>query len=268
MPALELRRIDKAFPNPLRGHPPVAVLRDFSLTVPDGQVLAVLGPSGIGKSTLLNLLALVEPPDAGEILFDGIPHGPADVGRRSVGYLFQRDALLPWRTALQNAVLAIECRGPVGPEQQARAEDYFRRFGLQGCERAWPHTLSGGQRQRVALIQNILADPELLLLDEPFGGLDFQTKMALEDELRRYLRGDGAKRRTVVLVTHDIPEGVIAADRVVVIGRSTVGILLDTPVHLSASERDPVAGRQSPAVATLFASIWAALRADGAGREP
>jgi NitT/TauT family transport system ATP-binding protein len=258
MPSIDLRGVTKTFPRP-DGRSKLPVFTHFSLHVPNGQVLAVIGPSGIGKTTLLNLLALVEPVDAGEVCFDGRPHTTADVGRVPTGYLFQRDALLPWRTALQNAVLGLECRRAVGPADLQRAKDHFRRYGLEGVEGAWPATLSGGQRQRVALIQNLLPEPDVLLLDEPFGALDFQTKLGLEGELLASLRAVD-RRPTTVLVTHDIPQGILLADRLVVVGPPPDGLVLDLLIDLPAAERDPVAGRQSARADELFARVWAELR--------
>jgi NitT/TauT family transport system ATP-binding protein len=253
----------------------LVVFSDFSLTVPAGQVVSVVGPSGCGKTTLLNLLALLEPADQGEVLIGGRQFRAADVGTPPLGYLFQRDALLPWRTAWQNALLGAECRGLLSEDVEGNAREFFERFGLTGFEHAWPRTLSGGQRQRVALIQNLLISPDILLLDEPLGSLDFQMELVLEEELLGVLRpSDGrapGERKTVVLVTHDISEAITFADRVLVLGSPPTGILLDLEVCLDEAERTPVIARQSEKMKSLFALIWQNLEkpahARAAGRE-
>ncbi len=261
MPAIELERVSKSFSRNRR-EDRLQVLRELSLTIPDGETLAIVGPSGCGKTTLLNILALLDAPESGRVLVDGAPRTPSEVGSLSLGYLFQRDALLPWRTAFQNALLGLQCKNRGGLAEEARCHDYFARFGLEGFEDAMPHVLSGGQRQRVAIIQNLLTDPEILLLDEPFGSLDYQTRLILEDEMLDVLRGrnGSSARKTVVLVTHDIEEAVTLGDRVLVMGRPGAGFLLDVPVRLSEHERDPVEARRSDTMKELFGLIWQSMR--------
>jgi NitT/TauT family transport system ATP-binding protein len=264
--AIVLERVGKRFAR-ARGAGQLEILRDFNLRVEAGETLAIIGASGCGKSTLLNILALLEPADEGDVLIGGRRCTPVDAGTVSMGYLFQRDALLPWRTAIGNALLGMECRGLEGNDVNERASEYFTRFGLEGFEHAWPHTLSGGQRQRVALIQNLLPDPDILLLDEPFGSLDYQTKLTLEEELLSVIRSrdtatiaGAVRRKTVVFVTHDIEEAVTLGDRVMVLGQPPTGILLDLRVELADEQRLPVAARQSDVMKKLFGQIWGILR--------
>lgn len=261
MNRIELRNLTKVFPRP-GGDGALTIVEEFNLDIEPGKTLAIVGPSGCGKTTLLNMLALLEPCDAGQVVYDGQTRTIHDVGKLSLGYLFQRDALLPWRTAWGNALLGLACRRKITTETKDLVASYFKRFGLAGFERAWPGTLSGGQRQRVALIQNLLIDPDVLLLDEPFGSLDYQTKLNLEKELLGVIRaknGDG-KRKTVVFVTHDIEEAIVLADRVVVLGQPPQGILFDEEIPLSEMLRDPVAARQSDVMQRLFGKIWAKLQ--------
>jgi NitT/TauT family transport system ATP-binding protein len=264
MCAIELRAISKSFSAP-GGSGDLVIFENLDLLIPEGKTLAVVGPSGCGKTTLLNILASLEPADAGEIIYDGRSPSAESAALR-LGYLFQRDALLPWRTALSNALLGLECKGDVSPGMRRRAVEYFERFGLGGFEGAWPHTLSGGQRQRVALIQNILVEPEILLLDEPFGSLDYQTKLLLEEEFLGEIRSTTGRgrRTTVVFVTHDIEEAITLGDRVVVLGSPPQGIVLDVEVNLHETLRSPVAARQSDLMRSLFGEIWAELRASAA----
>lgn len=261
MGGFEIRNVTKTFPGS-GDNGPLCVFREFNLAIPDGEILAIVGPSGCGKTTLLNMMALLERPDYGQVRLDDRVLSSADVGDLSLGYLFQRDALLPWRTAWKNALLGLECQGRVTETAKETAAEYFQRFGLEPFRDAWPFTLSGGQRQRVALIQSLLVEPDILLLDEPFGGIDFQTKLMLEAELLSVVRPSAGmpRRKAVVFVTHDIEEAITLADRVVVFGMPPVRVLLDRRVELPDECRDPIAARQSDVMSDLFSRIWAALQ--------
>jgi NitT/TauT family transport system ATP-binding protein len=216
----ELNRVARRFGE-------VTALEDLSLTVSDGQVLALVGPSGCGKSTLLELLAGLQKPDAGSVLAE-----PA-------AYMPQRDLLLPWRTALANAALALECAGFDKAEARAEAQPLFERFGLSGFERARPHELSGGMRQRVALARTFLAGRPLLLLDEPFASLDQITRGSLQEWLAEALRGEP---RTVVLVTHDVQEAIYLADRVAIMSPRPGRIVaeLEVPIERPRPRRETI----------------------------
>ncbi|MEU6673434.1 ABC transporter ATP-binding protein [Streptomyces sp. NPDC046925] len=188
----------------------VTALQDVSLDVRAGEFVAIVGPSGCGKSTLLKLVAGLLTPSSGDVLLGGEQvRGP----RRDIGYVFQRAALLDWRTARRNILLQAEMRGIPGAEARARADDLIRMTGLGGFEDAYPHELSGGMQQRVALCRALLHEPPVLLMDEPFGALDALTREQMNVELNRIWRETGT---TVLLVTHSIPEAVYLADRVVV----------------------------------------------------
>jgi ABC-type nitrate/sulfonate/bicarbonate transport system ATPase subunit len=195
----------------------VTAVAELSLTVGGGEVLALVGPSGCGKSTLLELVAGLQKPDAGEVFAE-----PA-------AYLPQRDLLLPWRSALANAALALECTGVGKAEARREAQPLFDRFGLGGFERARPSELSGGMRQRVALARTFLAGRPLLLLDEPFASLDQITRGSLQEWLAEALR---AEPRTVVLVTHDVQEALYLADRVAIMSPRPGRILMEVEVPI------------------------------------
>jgi len=203
-----------------RGRDHLAVLDGVSLEVEGGGALALVGPSGCGKSTLLELVAGLAEPQRGEI---------SVLGARSARercelcvYMPQRDSLLPWRDALGNAALALECRGVARREAQRRAAPLFGALGLAGFERAWPHQLSGGMRQRVAFVRTLLAGKPVLLLDEPFAALDALTRVRLQEWLRGVLTRE---RRTVVLVTHDVEEALFLADRVALLSPRPARVL-------------------------------------------
>jgi ABC-type nitrate/sulfonate/bicarbonate transport system ATPase subunit len=180
----------------------VVALEHLTLSVREGEIVALVGPSGCGKSTLLELLAGLQRPDAGAVT--------AEPG----AYMPQRDLLLPWRSALSNAALALECSGVRKADARRRAQPLFERFGLGGFEDARPAALSGGMRQRVALARTFLSGRPLLLLDEPFASLDQITRASLQEWLAEAL---SAEPRTVVLVTHDVQEALYLADRVAVL---------------------------------------------------
>ncbi|MGW3607756.1 MULTISPECIES: ABC transporter ATP-binding protein [unclassified Micromonospora] len=227
-------------------------LRDVDLTVEQGSFLVLLGRSGCGKSTLLNLLAGLTPPTSGQITYGGKPmRGP----NTQVGYLTQHDTLMPWRDVTRNVQMPRELRGESKKERAAVAAELIKLVGLDGFERHYPRELSGGMRRRASLARMLCADPETLLLDEPFGALDAQLRTELQGELLRLWSGSG---RTVVFVTHDIEEALILADRVVVLG--PIGtILLDQPVDLPRP-RDPDDIRVDPHFVELHRRLSAALK--------
>lgn len=240
----------------------------FSLCVPRGQSVAIVGPSGAGKSTLLNMMALVEPADSGEVRIDGLARKISEVGSLALAYIFQRDALLPWRTVLENVMLGQLCRGVQTTELRQKAVKLLDEIGLADYRERLPSALSGGQRQLVAIAQNLLVEPTILLLDEPFASLDFQNKLLLEQRLLRLLRTRERTPLTCVLVTHDIEEALVLAERVIVLGRKpgfASQVVLDLKVPMPLGERDPITTRQHPDVRESFQNLWSAIRPFVAG---
>jgi ABC-type nitrate/sulfonate/bicarbonate transport system ATPase subunit len=205
----------------------VTALERLDLAVRRDELLCVVGPSGCGKSTLLELMAGLQEPDAGTVSVLG---ATAPAGRRAAcAYMPQRDLLLPWRDALANAALALECQGVPRSEARRRAEPLFERFGLAEFEGARPAELSGGMRQRVAFLRTLLPGRPVLLLDEPFGGLDSLTRSSMQ----RWLAGALAQEpRTVLLVTHDVEEAVFLADRIAVLSPRPGHVVAEIPVEL------------------------------------
>ncbi len=198
--------------NVTRRYRRVTALEGVDLTVRQDEVLAVVGPSGCGKSTLLELIAGLQEPDEGSVSVAGASGAAAR--RAACAFMPQRDLLLPWRDALANAALALECQGVPRAQARRRAEPLFERFGLAEFEHARPAELSGGMRQRVAFLRTLLPGRQVLLLDEPFGALDSITRASMQ----RWLAGALAQEpRTVLLVTHDVEEAVFLADRVAVL---------------------------------------------------
>ena len=219
-------------------------VRDLSFQVGKGEFVAVVGPSGCGKTTMLSLIMGLNPTSAGQVRF---PQGPCPMG-----YMLQRDNLLDWRTLEQNAVLGLEVRHTLNDGTRARTVSLLQKYGLGDFLSYLPGQLSGGMRQKAALIRTLALDPELLLLDEPFSALDYQTRLTLADEVFSIIHEEG---KTALLVTHDIGEAVSMADRVLVFSDRPATlkreIALDFPREIS-----PLARRGSPAFQTYFAAIW------------
>jgi ABC-type nitrate/sulfonate/bicarbonate transport system ATPase subunit len=206
----------------------VTALEGVDLAVRPDEVLAVVGPSGCGKSTLLELVAGLQEPDGGRVSVAG---ATAPAARRAAcAYMPQRDLLLPWRDALANAALALECQGVARSEARRRAEPLFERFGLAEFEGTRPAQLSGGMRQRVAFLRTLLPGRPVLLLDEPFGGLDSLTRSSMQRWLADAL---AQEPRTVLLVTHDVEEAIFLADRIAVLSPRPGHVVAEIPVELT-----------------------------------
>ena len=214
------------------------VLDDLHLHVPRHGRLGIVGRSGVGKSTLLSLVAGLDEPDAGTVNVGGATSPAARLERCAL--MPQRDCLLPWRTALDNACLALENRGIPGEEARRRAAPLFERFGLAQAERLRPAQLSAGMRQRVAFLRTLLADKDVLLLDEPFAALDAITRAELQEWLDDAL---ASEHRTVLLVTHDVEEALLLCDRVVVLAGGRVAASLDVDVDRRGPRREVVTSR-------------------------
>jgi ABC-type nitrate/sulfonate/bicarbonate transport system ATPase subunit len=205
----------------------VLALEGLGLEVRPREVVGVVGPSGCGKSTLLELIAGLQEPDAGTVAVGGVRDGAA---RRGLcAYMAQRDLLLPWRDALGNAALALECQGLRRSEARRRAAPLFERFGLAEFEREYPAALSGGMRQRVAFLRTLLPGRPVLLLDEPFAALDSITRAGMQSWLAGAL---GAEPRTVLLVTHDVEEALFLSDRVAVLSPRPGRVVAELQVRL------------------------------------
>ena len=218
---LRLDGISKTFKTP-SGH--YRALDPVTLEVPEGRFVSLIGPSGCGKSTIFNIIAGLLAPTSGSVLIDGMD-ATGTIGR--VGYMLQKDLLLPWRSVLDNVALGMEIQGVPVRTARERALPLLQRYGLAGFERLHPGALSGGMRQRAALLRTLLLDTDIILLDEPFGALDAQTKLRMQEWLLQ-LWNDF--RKTVVFVTHDVEEAIFLSDEVVVMATRPGAILETIPV--------------------------------------
>ncbi|MFO1306729.1 MAG: ABC transporter ATP-binding protein [Burkholderiales bacterium] len=253
--ALELAGIGCVFAARGGGVPYTAV-RDTTLAIAPGEFVSVVGPTGCGKSTLLNIAAGLLAPSTGTVRVNGEPLTGIN---RHAGYMFQADALMPWRDALANVRAGLEFRGVRREEADARAREWLARVGLAGFEDRYPHQLSGGMRKRVALAQMLILDPPILLMDEPFSALDVQTRQLMENEL---LDLWGANRKSVLFITHDLEEAIALSDRVVVLaagpGTHPLGeFAIDLP-----RPRDVAEIRMSPGFVALHEAIWHVLKSE------
>jgi NitT/TauT family transport system ATP-binding protein len=235
----------------------IQALEPMSLEVRRGEFVALVGPSGCGKSTALNLAAGIFAPSEGTVLYDGAPTGGLNL---RVGYMTQKDTLLPWRTAADNIGIALElkCRATSKPEIRERVAEMVALVGLKGFEKHYPGELSGGMRKRVALARTLIYEPETLLMDEPFGALDAQLKLIMQDRLQSLTQRTGM---TVLFVTHDLGEAITLADRIVIFSARPGRIRAIREVPF-ARPRDVFKVRFDPTFGALHEELWEALRAD------
>ncbi|HKB83614.1 MAG TPA: ABC transporter ATP-binding protein [Burkholderiales bacterium] len=227
---------------------------DISLDVPEGEFVSVVGPTGCGKSTLLNVAAGLLAPTRGSVSVFG--QKLQGINTRA-GYLFQSEALMPWRTALHNVMAGLEFRGRAAQEARSHAADWLRRVGLAAHGHKYPHELSGGMRKRVALAQTLILDPKILLMDEPFSALDVQTRSLMENELLNLWAQD---RKSVVFVTHDLEEAISLSDRVVVMSAGPASRLIGEFAIDLPRPRDVAEIRLTPRFVEIHKLIWQALR--------
>ena len=217
-PKLRVDQVGMTFKTPAGAY---QALAPITLDIPEGRFVSLIGPSGCGKSTIFNIIAGLLEPTAGRVLIDGAD-ATGTIGR--VGYMLQKDLLLPWRSVLDNVVLGMEIQGVPMRDARKRALPLLLRYGLSGFEHLHPGSLSGGMRQRAALLRTLLFDTDIILLDEPFGALDAQTKLQMQEWLLQ-LWSDF--RKTVVFVTHDVEEAIYLSDEVVVMG-TRPGCIIET----------------------------------------
>ncbi|MBH5370497.1 ABC transporter ATP-binding protein [Bradyrhizobium glycinis] len=227
---------------------------DVSFEVKQGEFVALLGPSGCGKSTILNMVAGLLPRSGGRILIDGDAVETGEVNPR-VGYVFQRDTLFPWRTVEQNIGYGLEIAAVPKSERAARVATAVEKAGLAGFAQSFPRMLSGGMRQRVALMRTLILEPEILLMDEPFGALDTHTKLEMHKTLLEIWERE---RQTVLFVTHDLGEALTLASRIILLSARPGRLKEDFDVAIPRP-RDPVAVRETAEFARLYSHIWHSL---------
>lgn len=249
--AIELSGVKKRFLD--QDDNAIEVIRDITLSIKDKEFISIVGPSGCGKSTMFNIIAGLLEPTEGSVKVLG-RNISSTTGH--VGYMMQKDLLFPWRTILDNVSLGLEVKGLTKKERKDLAYDYLKRYGLADFANAYPATLSGGMRQRVALIRTLAINPDIILLDEPFSALDYQTRLVLEEEILSILRDFG---KTVVLITHDIGEAIAMSDRIAVMTQRPTSVKKIYDVGLAKKHGSGMKARADTKYSEFFEKIWADL---------
>jgi len=250
-PAIDLRDVTKRFWTPSGAY--YTAVRDLTFDIPQGEFCAIVGPTGSGKSTTLGLIAGLEAPSRGSVSVRGAPVTGVS---RDAGYMFQTDAIFPWKNVVANVATGPIYRGMARAEAQRRARDWVARVGLAGFEDRYPYQLSGGMRKRVALAQSLIIEPRILLMDEPFSALDVQTRTLMENELLELWSQTSA---SVVFVTHDLEEAIALADRVLVFTAAPATLKHAYPIDLPRP-RNVTEVRFDQRFTVLYAQIWEDLR--------
>ena len=239
-PILEIKNLSHSY-HSLEGETPA--LKDISFSVPRGKFLSIVGPSGCGKSTLLSLIAGLISPAENTLDFHGT----------SIGYMLQKDHLLEWRSIYKNVILGLEIQRKLTPENIQKAHHYLDQYGLSDFKNAKPSELSGGMRQRVALIRTLLLEPDLLLLDEPFSALDYQTRLLVSDDIGQIIRNE---KRTAILVTHDLSEAISLGDLILVLTQRPGSVKAFMPLTFDLENNTPLNRRNSPEFKQYFNLVW------------
>ncbi len=229
-------------------------IKNLSMDIHEGEIIGIVGPSGCGKSTLLSIVAGLIRPTSGRAMVNGeLVTKPL----KNIGYMFQKDQLFDWRNILNNVIIGLQIQGNLNEDSMTQAKDLLKNYGLEDFMYSYPYQLSGGMRQRVALIRTLLLQPDILLLDEPFSALDYQTRLAISDEVGLILREN---EKTAILVTHDIAEAISLCDRVIIMSKRPGTIKDDIEIKLSCDEkRTPIKLREAPEFRHYFNKIWKEL---------
>lgn len=244
---LELKNIGYSYHN-LHGE--TKALQDISFSVEEGEFVAIVGPSGCGKSTLLSIIAGLLSPEQGTIL---IKNPDRSQNHPRVGYMLQRDHLFEWRTVYRNVTLGLEIQRQLTPQRLQHIDRLLKEYGLDKFRDKRPSELSGGMKQRAALIRTLALEPQLLLLDEPFSALDYQTRLMVSADICRLIREAG---KTMIIITHDLSEAVSLADRIIVLSGRPARVKRQMHVKLTLSDDSPLAARNAPEFQDYFNQLW------------
>lgn len=249
-PLLSVHHISYSYHSPLGETP---AIDDISFQVEEGEFVAIVGPSGCGKSTLLNLFSGMIQPESGSIYMKG---ESLNHSKTNIGYMLQKDHLFEWRTIYSNVLLGLEIQHNITEEKTEYVEQMLDTYGLKQFRHARPSQLSGGMRQRAALIRTLALEPELLLLDEPFSALDYQTRLSVGDDIGNIIRKE---HKTAILVTHDLSEAISLADKIIVLSKRPASIKDIIPITFDMEERTPLKSRNAPEFKDYFNRIWKEL---------
>lgn len=237
-------------------HGETKALQNISFGVKEGEFLAIVGPSGCGKSTLLSIIAGLLRPETGTITVNN-PDGSLHYPR--IGYMLQRDHLFEWRTVYQNAILGLEINHMLTEEHLTHVEQLLRDYDLYKFRDKRPSELSGGMKQRAALIRTLAMDPQLLLLDEPFSALDYQTRLMVSADICRLIRAAG---KTMIIITHDLSEAITLSDSIVILSGRPASVKKKLPIQLTLPDASPLAARNAPEFPYYFNLLWEELNCE------
>ncbi len=242
-PLLELKNVNYSYHTP-EGE--TKALKDISFTVNKGEFISIVGPSGCGKSTLLSIIAGLIEAESGQV----------NINCSNIGYMLQRDHLFEWRTIYKNVILGLEVQNKLNPASLKNIDKMLTTYGLDTFKNSKPSELSGGMRQRAALIRTLALEPDILLLDEPFSALDYQTRLEVSDDISKIIKQE---EKTAILVTHDLSEAIATGDRVIILTKrpATVGKIV--PIELSIENRTPLSSRNAEEFKDYFNMIWEEL---------
>ena len=237
---LEIKNLNKRYHNP---NDEVLAIDNINLKIYENEIVAIVGPSGCGKSTLLSILANLETKSDGELIF---------YKDNKIGYMLQNDSLFPWRNIYENCLLGLEIKKQLTPENINYVKELLNKYGLKDFQESYPNNLSGGMQQRVALIRTLATNPTLLLLDEPYSALDYQTRLALSNDLYKIIKQEN---KTAIMITHDIAEAISLADRIIVLNKRPCKVKNIYKIELE-NKKTPMENRKDPKFNYYYDKIW------------
>lgn len=250
---IELKNISYSY-HSLSGETPA--LQDISFGIREGEFVAIVGPSGCGKSTLLSIIAGLLQPETGTIVVNN-PDGSLHYPR--IGYMLQRDHLFEWRSVYRNVILGLEINHMLTQERLSYVDQLLYDYDLYKFRDKRPSELSGGMKQRAALIRTLALDPQLLLLDEPFSALDYQTRLTVSADICQLIRRTG---KTMLIITHDLSEAISLADRVIILSARPARVKEEVTIHLTLTDSSPLAARNAPEFKGYFNQLWEVLTSE------
>lgn len=251
---LQLKHISYTYHSPTGE---TEAIKDISFSISPGEFIAIVGPSGCGKSTLLSIISGLLTPESGEILING---NPLQNSSTNIGYMLQHDQLFEWRSVYNNVVLGLEIQHMLTAKTKEKAKELLKDYNLETFESAPPSSLSGGMRQRAALVRTLILEPELLLLDEPFSALDYQTRLHVGDDIGQIIRGN---KKSALLVTHDLGEAISLADRIIILSKRPASILQSISIKFDPTENTPLKRRNTSIFNHYFHLVWKELNENG-----
>jgi NitT/TauT family transport system ATP-binding protein len=245
---IELIDISKSFVSPKES---IEVFNNLNLSISSGEFVSIIGPNGCGKTTLFNIIIGLDKDYKGYVKLDHIKDR-----RTEIAYMMQKDLLLPWKTVYQNIIIGLDIQGKVNSHTKGYVLHYLSRFGISNLISSYPSKLSGGERQKVALIRTLMLDSEILLMDEPFSAIDYNTRLELQTQIYSLAK---EKNKTVLLITHDIDEAITVSDRAIIFGNKPKGVFKDLKITFNFEKRSPFKVKQDPKFASYFSEIWQSL---------